>query len=96
MRFRAKVMGSGNAFGNLHEKHVKKKNVACILWDDVHGGADNSCFLLFKCGYLADSGGVESESGSGCLGNLGWLENRAGGAVFRTGLVVSFEVAREK
>jgi len=37
-----KVMGSGNAFGKLHEKHVKKKNVACILCHDVHGGADSS------------------------------------------------------
>jgi len=36
---RDRIMGSDNAFGRLHEKHVKKR-IACIACHDVHGGAD--------------------------------------------------------
>ena len=58
-----KVMGSGNAFGKLHEKHVKKKNVACIACHDVHGGTDAG-----EPGMINLSHGIEKGSGGRYIG----------------------------
>ncbi len=55
----AKVMGAENAFGKLHDKHVKKKNVPCIACHDVHGGADEG-----KPGMIDLAYGIEKGSGA--------------------------------
>ena len=58
-----KVMGSGNAFGKLHEKHVKKRNVACIACHNVHGGTDAG-----EPGMIDLSHGIKKGSGGRYIG----------------------------
>ena len=67
-----KVMGGENAFGELHGKHVLKKQVSCVACHNVHGGGDDGEPGLIDLAYGVEKGsGAKVAEARGASGSFG-------------------------